>query len=116
MKYKSLPVKIPVKDIDIGIQQCLYSSNRLNGIASLLLEQNPRFYHNQYSAVLYYYALEEFGKALYLRRLKEEEKNNSHVMVYLYEHDIKINEAKNYCKGSDRTITVPLDKILKDKE
>ncbi len=25
-------------------------------------------------------------------------------------------KGKNYCKGSDRTITVPLDKILKDNE
>ena len=25
-------------------------------------------------------------------------------------------KGKNYCKGSDRTITVPLDKMLKDSE
>ncbi len=25
-------------------------------------------------------------------------------------------KGTNYCKGSDRTITVPLDKILKDNE
>jgi len=41
--------------------------------------------------VLYYYALEEFGKALYLIRLKDEF-NEDFVEAFLYDHNIKIKE------------------------
>lgn len=40
---------------------------------------------------MYYCALEEFGKALYLIRLKDES-NEDFVETFLYDHNIKIKE------------------------
>ena len=83
---------IPIKQVDTGVIHCLYSSNTLNFIAKLLHERNPREYSDEIPIVLYYYALEEFGKALYLIRLKSESVDDS-VKADLYDHNIKIKEA-----------------------
>ena len=57
------------------------------------MTRNPREYGDEYPAVLYYYALEEFGKALYLKDLKEKNENGKFIDVDLYDHNVKINKA-----------------------
>lgn len=95
-------VKIPIDKIDVGIAMSLYSAQRIRHASERLLEDGKQLgsirtfeHHNKYSTVLYYYALEEFGKALYLLRLKNETKSDT-VEAKLYDHNIKFNEIKQH--------------------
>lgn len=86
-------VTIPIQEIDSGITYCLFNARRINQIAHILWERNPREYSDEYIAVMYYYAVEEFGKALHLKSLKESSKNETHVKAKLYDHNLKMEEA-----------------------
>ena len=98
------PVQIPIDKIDFGIRASLKNFRRINKLASRVLK------NDEYLAlVLYSYALEEFGKAIYL----EESKNNSHngfIKVKLYDHETKLNCVKK--AHSDMII----NKLKKTKE
>jgi hypothetical protein len=97
-------IKIPIKDVDTGIRQSLWNANRINAMAKTILKSKKKIdlftvrdHPNKYAVVLFYYALEEFGKAVYLSILKNNtQKGEKFIVAELYNHDKKMDEVKKH--------------------
>jgi AbiV family abortive infection protein len=86
-------VKIPNNRIDYGIQASLTNAKRINKLASKLRKNDTYL-----ALVLYYYAIEEFGKALYLEKSKKKSHNHGFIEIKLYDHKTKLDYVKRYHK------------------
>lgn len=91
---------IPVSQIDEGIKVCKNKSG-------LLLKAAKKLYDCQFvdeAVIMYYYSVEELGKAIVLRNRKNtaisESKTDVDVSDFFYSHDEKINAVRNMA-GSD---------------
>ena len=98
-------VRISLSKIPIGIRYSLQNSRRINHTAkALLLDWKPignmtiRQHHSKYAIILFYYSIEELGKALYLDELKQNAESNNVEYVesdkLFSDHDVKINKAQ----------------------
>lgn len=86
-------VKIPNDRIDHGIRASLTNAKRINKLAHKLRKNDTYL-----ALVLYYYAIEEFGKALYLEKSKKKSHNHGFVEIKLYSHETKLDYVKRYHK------------------
>ncbi len=103
-KKKKDSLEIPISEIPNGIKQVLQNSRRINYMARRVLEDKEHFgnitipqHHAKYSIILFYYAIEELGKALKLKDKLEESKQNNQQIVKLTwwrDHDKKIKRAQ----------------------
>lgn len=103
-------MEIPIDKVDFGIKRSLQSSRRINKAAKALLEDytpmgqvEVREHNSAYSIVLFYYAVEELGKAIRLETLKRNSIENGCLTIeddqLFSNHDYKINIAnKRYPK------------------
>jgi len=98
-------VRIPIEQIDKGIIFCLQNSHRINKTAKALLldwkltGQEVKQHDSKYSIVLFYYAVEELGKAIRLEEYKKEAEVNNRKYVeddkLFSDHNYKINIAQS---------------------
>lgn len=84
---------IPTEEINTGIRECLKNTKNLLGASKMLL-------NNQYSmpsAIMYYHALEEFGKAVLLRDKQKVAEYKKQIEIetidFFYDHRKKIDAA-----------------------
>lgn len=96
---------IPVDQIKHGIIHCLHSSRRIQDIAQSILIQYQTELDNggtsidpKYSIIMFYYAIEELGKAIILEEFMNDaiQKNLTEIKIYKYigDHNQKINKAQ----------------------
>ncbi len=85
---------IPTLDLDVGISRCINKSE-------ILLQAARKLYKCQYrdqAVILYYYAVEEFGKAVMLKQKKNDaillNQKDVDVSDFFYNHDKKIEAAR----------------------
>lgn len=83
-------VKIPSNRVNHGIIASLKNSRRINKLARSIFRKDDFFL----SLVMYYYALEEFGKALLLEQEKKKQKNQKEIQLYLRDHHTKLKLVK----------------------
>jgi AbiV family abortive infection protein len=86
-----------VADTDTGVQKCIDNASNLLESANILLESNKK----DHSYILFTFAVEEFGKALYLfeRKKDAEEKGLDMIKndpVTFKDHDEKLKKAESY--------------------
>jgi len=97
---------IAVSKIPIGVKQILQNSNRINYMAKRILLDTENHgsidviqHHGKYAIILFYYAVEELGKALKLKDEMDDAKTGkkSHIDVtkWFKEHDIKLERAQS---------------------
>ncbi len=99
-------VMIPYDRIDHGIRASLKNSRRISNLSLRLLKQ-AEFQ----SLVLYYYAIEEFGKAIQLEKSKKKMAKQETITINLNKHIIKLGYIRKYHK--DLIIKKP--KFIKTK-
>lgn len=97
----------PVSEIDNGIKKCLARSQSILESAILLLNAGKK---NE-AYVLYTFAVEEFGKACLLNKMKNnaQQQNLTTITndtVTFHDHDIKIKEAESTFKNPTSKIRV----------
>lgn len=85
-------MRIPTSEIGLGIKTCIDNSKQILNAGKLLFDDG--FW--KYSVILYYYSLEEFGKALILKNRVMENSSQYEIEVsdFFYDHDKKIEEAR----------------------
>lgn len=82
-------VTIPHNRVNFGIRACLRNSKRISLESSRILKRDAYL-----SLVLYYYAVEEFGKALLLEELKNKSRNGKGFSVDLQNHSTKLKQIQ----------------------
>lgn len=98
-------IRISISKIPLGMKLILQSSRRINHVAkAVLLDWKPignvtsRQHHSKYAIILFYYAVEELGKAIYLNELRNiaESKNIEYIEndKLFSNHNVKINKAQ----------------------
>lgn len=98
-------VRISISKIPIGIRLILQNSRRINHTAKALLldwkdvgNMTIRQHNSKYAIILFYYSIEELGKAILLNELKKEAESNKIEYVennkLFSDHDVKINKAQ----------------------
>ncbi|MDE1845409.1 MAG: AbiV family abortive infection protein [Thaumarchaeota archaeon] len=97
----------PASEIDNGIKKCLARSQSILESASLLLNAGKK---NE-AYVLYTFAVEEFGKACLLKKMKNTAQQQSLTTitkdtVTFHDHDAKIKEAESTFKNPTSKIRV----------
>lgn len=95
---------IAVSKIPIGIKQILQNSNRINHLAKRVLldvENHGAIdvyqHHSKYAVILFYYAVEELGKALKLKdemELAKSKKQSYVTITWFKNHDAKLTRAQ----------------------
>jgi len=99
-----LTKKIPIDKIDFGIIESLKNSRRILKASEILYEAKHKVgdytvieIDSKYAVILYYYALEELGKAIKLEdeksKAKENNQNSIDVDSWFLKHDIKLDYA-----------------------
>ena len=103
--------KIPINKIDFGIIESLNNSRRILKACEILYTAKHKVgdytvieIDSKYAVILYYYALEELGKAIKLEdeknRAKENNQNFIDVDSWFLKHDVKLDFViKKYGKG-----------------
>ena len=118
---KKPTIKIPVDQIKYGIIHCLHSSRRIQDIAKNTLMQYQTELDNggtslnpKYSIIMFYYAIEELGKAITLEELMNNaiQRSLTEIKVHKYigDHHQKIKKAQE--KYSDLTIEKFKEEII----
>lgn len=97
----------PVSEIDTGIKRCLAKSESIIESAELLAGAGKS--HEAY--VLYTFAVEEFGKACLLKKMKDKATQQnltviSNDNIIFTDHDAKIKEAEATFKNTTSKIRV----------
>lgn len=91
-------VKIPIKSIDAGIESCLYNAMNILESCEYISEHNM-FHTGDLELVLYYYSLEEYGKAIKLKQDKEDATKTKIKIIdpsnWFFKHDKKIEAVRS---------------------
>ncbi len=98
-------LEIPISEIPMGIKRILQNSRRINYLARRVLQDIESLgnitipqHHLKYSVILFYYAIEELGKALKLKDALEESKQKNPQtkikITWWRKHDKKINRTQ----------------------
>ena len=96
--------KIPVTEVNVGLSRIIYNSIELLKTCEIIFYDKIKYSggisvpttqkYEEYCTVLYYYALEEFGKALKLKIAKDDADKSKmpdiHVGKWWLKHDEKI--------------------------
>jgi hypothetical protein len=95
---------IAVSKIPIGIKQILQNSNRINHLAKRVLLDVENHgsvdvyqHHSKYAVILFYYAVEELGKALKLQdemEIAKTQKKSYVTVTWFKDHDTKLARAQ----------------------
>ena len=112
---------IKLQHINFGIKKCLRNARFLNEISKTIFEHGKKIgdfrthtFPENYSVVLYYYAIEEVGKAIKLKELKQIGVNKKIVSCdWFYDHKSKIEAVQN--KFPDLKIPVYHFKKISDR-
>lgn len=103
-------VKIPVSKVNVGLRGILQNSRRINHLAKRTLKDwedkgtfSVKQHHNKYSIILFYYAVEELGKAIYLQELKDQADSENLDFIdnpdLFKKHDVKLKKAQEKYPG-----------------
>jgi len=98
-------VRIHISNIPLGLKLILQSSRRINHLAKAILTDwkpvenfTSRQHHSKYAIILFYYAIEELGKAIYLDELRQDAESNKIKYVesdkLFSKHDVKIDKVQ----------------------